>query len=112
MIFAESVTIPPEVLLLALLAFVLFVLAGLTVLVGGFLAIRRVTAGRAGPWAFVVAVVAGVIDVWVVVAVIASGNPVHGWWLLGPATHVLAAWWGRQRAGQATSSDGVGRPPT
>lgn len=112
MIFAEAVTIPPEVLLLALLAFVLFVLAGLTVLVGGFVAIRRVAAGRAGPWAFVVAAVAGVVDVWVVVLVVASGNPVHSWWLLGPATHVLAAWWGRRRAGQPTSSDRVRRPPT
>lgn len=112
MIFAEAVTIPPEVLLLALLAFVLFVLAGLTVLVGGFVAIRRIAAGRAGPWAFIVAVIACVVDVWVVIAVIASGNPVHGWWLLGPATHVLAAWWGRRRAGQATSSDGARRAPT
>jgi hypothetical protein len=111
-IFAEAVTIPPEVLLLALLVFVLFVLAGLTVLIGGFVAIRRATAGRAGPWAFIVAAVAVVVDVSVVVAVIASGNPVHGWWLLGPAAHVLAAGWGRRQAGPAPSSDGGGAGPS
>lgn len=112
MIFAEAVTIPPEVLLLALLAFVLFGLAGLTVLLGGFVAIGRVAAGRAGTWALIVAVVAGVVDVWVVIAVVASGNPVHGWWLLGPAAHVVAAWWGRRRAHRKTSWDGIRLPPT
>lgn len=108
-IFAEAVSIGPEVLLIA--AFVLLLAAAslVTYLVGGYVAIHRVAAGSRSPSDVVVAAVAALIGAYLVLAALAGRGSYSGF--VPPAIHAVAAWRGRRHAERGPVAGAPPPPP-